>query len=49
MYNYGYMGFVCILMVFNDVWEKGLFKQGDLVFFVGFGGGLVFVSVVFCL
>lgn len=47
MHNYGYTGSACIPMAFNDAWEKGLLKQGDLVFFVGSGGGLAFASAAF--
>lgn len=47
MHNYGYTGSACIPMAFNDAWEKGLVKQGDLVYFVGSGGGLAFASAAF--
>lgn len=48
MYYYGYIGLACILMVFNKVYEEGKFKVGQLAYFIGLGGGLVFVSVVVC-
>ncbi|MEZ4888116.1 MAG: ketoacyl-ACP synthase III [Chitinophagales bacterium] len=47
MHNYGYTGSACIPMAFNDAWEKGLLKEGDLVFFIGSGGGLAFASAAF--
>ena len=47
MHHYGYTGSACIPMAFNDAWEKGLLKDGDLVFFIGSGGGLAFASAAF--
>ena len=47
MHHYGYTGSACIPMAFNDAWEKGLVKPGDLVYFVGSGGGLAFASAAF--
>lgn len=47
MHNYGYTGSACIPMAFNDAWEKDLVKKGDLVFFIGSGGGLAFASAAF--
>lgn len=47
MHNYGYTGSACIPMAFNDAWEKELVKKGDLVYFVGSGGGLAFASAAF--
>lgn len=47
MHNYGYTGSACIPMAFNDAWEKGILKEGDLVFFIGSGGGLAFASAAF--
>jgi len=47
MHRYGYTGSACIPMAFNDAWEKGLVKTGDLVFFIGSGGGLAFASAAF--
>ncbi|MEL7421447.1 MAG: ketoacyl-ACP synthase III [Bacteroidota bacterium] len=47
MHYYGYTGSACIPMAFNDAWEKELVKPGDLVFFVGSGGGLAFASAAF--
>ncbi|MEL6945634.1 MAG: 3-oxoacyl-[acyl-carrier-protein] synthase III C-terminal domain-containing protein [Bacteroidota bacterium] len=34
-------------MAFNDAMEKELVKSGDLVFFIGSGGGLTFASAAF--
>ncbi|MEL7121396.1 MAG: ketoacyl-ACP synthase III [Bacteroidota bacterium] len=47
MHNYGYTGSACIPMAFNDAWEKELVKTGDLVYFIGSGGGLSFASAAF--
>ena len=44
MHHYGYTGSACIPMAFNDAWEKGIVKNGDLVYFIGSGGGLAFAS-----
>lgn len=47
MQHYGYTGSACIPMAFNDAWENGLVNEGDLVFFIGSGGGLAFASAAF--
>ena len=47
MHYYGYTGSACIPMAFNDAWEKGRVKKGDLLFFIGSGGGLAFASAAF--
>jgi 3-oxoacyl-[acyl-carrier-protein] synthase III len=47
MHHYGYTGSACIPMAFNDAVEKGITKPGDLVFFIGSGGGLAFASAAF--
>lgn len=47
MHQYGYTGSACIPMAFNDAWEKGLVKPGQLVYFIGSGGGLAFASAAF--
>lgn len=47
MHYYGYTGSACIPMAFNDAWEKQLVKAGDLVYFIGSGGGLAFASAAF--
>lgn len=47
MHNYGYTGSACIPMAMNDAFEKGKIKAGDLVFFIGSGGGLAFASAAF--
>lgn len=49
MHNYGYTGSACIPMALNDAWEKGIVKDGDLVYFIGSGGGLAFASAAFIL
>ncbi len=47
MHYYGYTGSACIPMAFNDAMEKQVVKTGDLVFFIGSGGGLTFASAAF--
>jgi 3-oxoacyl-[acyl-carrier-protein] synthase-3 len=47
MHHYGYTGSACIPMCFNDAWEKNLVKKGDLLYFIGSGGGLAFASAAF--
>lgn len=47
MHHYGYTGSACIPMAFNEAWEKGHVKSGDLCFFIGSGGGLAFASAAF--
>lgn len=49
MHHYGYTGSACIPMAFNDAWEKDLIKSGDLIHFIGSGGGLAFASAAFYL
>lgn len=49
MHQYGYTGSACIPMAFNDAWEKELIREGDLVYFIGSGGGLAFASAAFVL
>ena len=47
MHYYGYTGSACIPMALNDAWEKKKFEKGDLLFFIGSGGGLAFASCAF--
>lgn len=47
MHYFGYTGSACIPMAFNQVWESGELKSGELVYFVGSGGGLSFASAAF--
>jgi 3-oxoacyl-[acyl-carrier-protein] synthase-3 len=49
MHEYGYTGSACIPMAFHDTWTKGKVKEGDLVYFIGSGGGLAFASAAFVL
>ena len=47
MHEYGYTGSACIPMAF-DQWQKaGKIKKGDLVLFIGSGGGLAFGASLF--
>ncbi|PIO47456.1 MAG: 3-ketoacyl-ACP synthase [[Chlorobium] sp. 445] len=47
MDRYGYTGSACIPMAFCDALEKGKVKRGDLIMFIGSGGGLAFASAAF--
>jgi len=47
MHRYGYTGSACIPMAFNEAWEQGRVKTGDLCFFIGSGGGLAFAGAAF--
>ncbi|MFZ1519493.1 MAG: ketoacyl-ACP synthase III [Ignavibacteriaceae bacterium] len=47
MEYYGYTGSACIPMAFDDANKKGLIKKGDLVLFIGSGGGLAFALSIF--
>ncbi len=47
MHRFGYTGSACIPMAFNEAWEKGTVRSGDLCFFIGSGGGLAFAAAAF--
>lgn len=47
MHYYGYTGSACIPMALDDAMQKGLVGKGDLVYFIGSGGGLAFASAAF--
>lgn len=47
MEYFGYTGSACIPMAFDDANRKGLTKKGDLVLFIGSGGGLAFALSIF--
>lgn len=47
MEYYGYTGSACIPMAFDDANRKGIIKKGDLVLFIGSGGGLAFALSIF--
>lgn len=47
MEYFGYTGSACIPMAFDDANRKGLIKKGDLVLFIGSGGGLAFALSIF--
>jgi 3-oxoacyl-[acyl-carrier-protein] synthase III len=47
MEYFGYTGSACIPMALDDANQKGKIKQGDLVLFMGSGGGLAFASAIF--
>ncbi|HSV87729.1 MAG TPA: ketoacyl-ACP synthase III [Bacteroidales bacterium] len=47
MHHYGYTGSACIPMALHDAKQKGKLKKGDIIFFIGSGGGLAFASAAF--
>jgi 3-oxoacyl-[acyl-carrier-protein] synthase-3 len=47
MHYYGYTGSACIPLAFQDRFDDGKLKRGDLIFFIGSGGGLAFASAAF--
>lgn len=47
MHDYAYTGSACIPMAFHDARKRGKIKTGDLVYFIGSGGGLAFASAAF--
>ncbi|GAA4842597.1 ketoacyl-ACP synthase III [Algivirga pacifica] len=47
MHNYGYTGSACIPMAYEKAKKNGKIKEGDLVMFIGSGGGLSFGAVAF--
>ncbi|MHC1738287.1 MAG: 3-oxoacyl-ACP synthase III family protein [Ignavibacteriaceae bacterium] len=47
MDRYGYTGSACIPMAFDEARKAGKVKEGDLVCFMGSGGGLSFANAIF--
>lgn len=47
MHYYGYTGSACIPLALNEIYKNGKLKRGDLLFFIGSGGGLAFASAAF--
>lgn len=47
MHYYGYTGSACIPLAFHDAVSKGKVKRGELLVFIGSGGGLAFASAAF--
>lgn len=47
MHYYGYTGSACIPLAFQDRLDAGKINRGDLMFFIGSGGGLAFASAAF--
>ncbi|MCB0283507.1 MAG: ketoacyl-ACP synthase III [Calditrichae bacterium] len=47
MDRFAYTGSACIPMALADASEKGMLKSGDLVYFMGSGGGLAFACAGF--
>ena len=44
MSRYGYTGSACIPMAMHEAQEQGKLERGDLIVFMGSGGGLAFAS-----
>jgi len=47
MNSYAYTGSACIPMALDDAWKKGKVKKGDLILFMGSGGGLAFACTIY--
>jgi len=47
MQKYGYTGSACIPFALHQTILKGEIKRGDLLYFIGSGGGLAFASAAF--
>lgn len=47
MDRFGYTGSACIPMAFDDAVKKGKIKNGDIICFMGSGGGLAFANAIF--
>lgn len=47
MHEYGYTGSACIPMALEESVQLGKVKTGDLIYFIGSGGGLAFASAAF--
>ncbi len=47
MHHYGYTGSACIPMAFDKWRKKGDYKSGDIICFIGSGGGLAFGASLF--
>ena len=47
MHEYGYTGSACIPMALDEALQLGKIKRGDLIYFIGSGGGLAFASAAF--
>lgn len=47
MHHYGYTGSACIPLALNEAWANNRIKEGDLLYFIGSGGGLAFASAAF--
>lgn len=47
MHHYGYTGSACVPIALHETIKKGKVKRGDLMYFLGSGGGLAFASAAF--
>jgi len=47
MHHYGYTGSACIPMALSQARENNRIQEGDLIMFIGSGGGLAFAGALF--
>lgn len=47
MDRYGYTGSACIPMAFDDAMQKNKLNEGEIVCFMGSGGGLAFANAIY--
>lgn len=47
MDRYGYTGSACIPMAFDDAKQKNKLREGEIVCFMGSGGGLAFANAIY--
>lgn len=47
MHHFGYTGSACIPMAFHQLMESGKINKGDIICFLGSGGGLAFAGTIF--
>ncbi|TVQ12847.1 MAG: ketoacyl-ACP synthase III [Bacteroidetes bacterium] len=47
MHHYGYTGSACIPLALDAAWRNDKLNKGDLLYFIGSGGGLAFASAAF--
>jgi 3-oxoacyl-[acyl-carrier-protein] synthase-3 len=47
MHYYGYTGSACIPLAFEEALTQGKISRGDIIFFIGSGGGLAFAGAAF--
>jgi 3-oxoacyl-[acyl-carrier-protein] synthase-3 len=47
MHKFGYTGSACIPLALNQRWMEGKLSPGQILYFIGSGGGLAFASAAF--